>query len=101
MFLKPEGFDELQYRGGGVHRLRANSNKWKPLGIGEGPELNNPISRLLSRARFSEEDRMHYRRLGRSGLKVSEISLGAWITFGGQLGEEAAATSSTPHTTRG
>jgi voltage-dependent potassium channel beta subunit len=34
---------------------------------------------------------MHYRRLGRSGLKISEISLGAWITFGGQLGEEAAA----------
>lgn len=34
---------------------------------------------------------MHYRRLGRSGLKVSEISLGAWITFGAQLGEEAAA----------
>jgi voltage-dependent potassium channel beta subunit len=33
---------------------------------------------------------MHYRRLGRSGLKVSEISLGAWVTFGGQLGEEAA-----------
>lgn len=32
---------------------------------------------------------MHYRRLGRSGLKVSEISLGAWITFGSQLGEEA------------
>ena len=25
---------------------------------------------------------MHYRRLGRSGLKVSEISLGAWVTFG-------------------
>jgi voltage-dependent potassium channel beta subunit len=34
---------------------------------------------------------MHYRRLGRSGLKVSEISLGAWITFGSQLGEEAAS----------
>lgn len=34
---------------------------------------------------------MHYRRLGRSGLKVSEISLGSWVTFGGQLGEEAAA----------
>ena len=34
---------------------------------------------------------MHYRRLGRTGIKVSEISLGAWITFGGQLGEEAAA----------
>ncbi len=34
---------------------------------------------------------MHYRRLGRSGLKVSEISLGAWVTFGAQLGEEAAS----------
>jgi voltage-dependent potassium channel beta subunit len=34
---------------------------------------------------------MHYRRLGCSGLKVSEISLGAWVTFGSQLGEEAAS----------
>ena len=31
---------------------------------------------------------MHYRRLGRSGLKVSELSLGAWITFGGQVDEK-------------
>jgi voltage-dependent potassium channel beta subunit len=33
---------------------------------------------------------MHYRRLGRSGLKVSEISLGSWITFGNQLDQQAA-----------
>ncbi len=33
---------------------------------------------------------MHYRRLGRSGLKVSEISLGAWITFGNQIDEQRA-----------
>jgi len=33
---------------------------------------------------------MHYRRLGRSGLKVSEISLGTWITFGGQVEEPTA-----------
>ncbi len=33
---------------------------------------------------------MHYRRLGRSGLKVSEISLGAWITFGAQIDEQCA-----------
>jgi voltage-dependent potassium channel beta subunit len=33
---------------------------------------------------------MHYRRLGRSGLKVSEISLGAWITFGSQVDEGCA-----------
>jgi voltage-dependent potassium channel beta subunit len=34
---------------------------------------------------------MHYRRLGHSGLKVSEISLGAWVTFGNQVQEETAA----------
>lgn len=34
---------------------------------------------------------MHYRRLGRSGLKISEISLGAWVTFGGQVDEKLAA----------
>lgn len=34
---------------------------------------------------------MHYRRLGRSGLKVSEISLGAWLTFGSQVDEQTAS----------
>ena len=33
---------------------------------------------------------MHYRRLGRSGLQVSEISLGTWINFGGRVEEQAA-----------
>jgi voltage-dependent potassium channel beta subunit len=28
---------------------------------------------------------MHYRRMGRTGLKLSEISIGAWITFGEQI----------------
>jgi voltage-dependent potassium channel beta subunit len=28
---------------------------------------------------------MDYRRLGRSGLKVSELSLGSWVTYGNQL----------------
>jgi lysine 2,3-aminomutase len=34
MFIKPEGFDELHNRGGGMHRLRADAGKWQPLGIG-------------------------------------------------------------------
>ena len=34
---------------------------------------------------------MHYRRLGRSGLKVSEISLGAWVTMGAQIDEKTSA----------
>ena len=33
---------------------------------------------------------MHYRRLGRTGIKVSEISLGAWVTFGAQIDDKTA-----------
>jgi voltage-dependent potassium channel beta subunit len=33
---------------------------------------------------------MNYRRLGRSGLKVSELSLGSWVTYGNQLGTDVA-----------
>ena len=29
--------------------------------------------------------KMEYRFLGRSGLKVSAISLGGWLTFGGHV----------------
>ncbi len=29
---------------------------------------------------------MNYRRLGRSGLKVSELSFGSWVTYGNQMG---------------
>jgi len=38
------------------------------------------------------ETGMHYRRLGRSGLKVSEISLGAWVTFGAQVGQDTSTS---------
>ncbi|MDG6949999.1 MAG: aldo/keto reductase [Nitrososphaerota archaeon] len=34
---------------------------------------------------------MKYRRLGSAGIKLSELSLGAWVTYGGQVGEEMAA----------
>lgn len=33
---------------------------------------------------------MEYRFLGKSGLKLSALSLGAWVTFGNQIGEETA-----------
>jgi lysine 2,3-aminomutase len=36
MFIEPEHFEELHNRGGGQHRLRADTDKWKPLGIGDG-----------------------------------------------------------------
>ncbi|GIP28814.1 voltage-gated potassium channel [Paenibacillus sp. J23TS9] len=33
---------------------------------------------------------MNYRRLGKSGLKVSEISLGSWLTYGGYVEQDNA-----------
>jgi voltage-dependent potassium channel beta subunit len=34
---------------------------------------------------------MEYRRLGRAGIRVSVLSLGSWVTFGKQVGEDDAA----------
>jgi len=39
----------------------------------------------------SQPAHMNYRRLGSAGLRVSEFSLGAWVTYGGQVGEAVAA----------
>ena len=33
---------------------------------------------------------MKYRKVGKSGLKVSEISLGSWLTYGGSVEDEMA-----------
>lgn len=33
---------------------------------------------------------MIYRNLGKSGLKVSALSLGSWVTFGNQIGDDVA-----------
>lgn len=34
---------------------------------------------------------MQYRRLGKSGLQVSELSLGSWLTFGNQITDHTAS----------
>jgi voltage-dependent potassium channel beta subunit len=33
---------------------------------------------------------MNYRRLGKAGVKVSELSLGSWVTFGDQISDDVA-----------
>ena len=33
---------------------------------------------------------MKYRHLGKAGIKLSALSLGAWVTYGGQVGQEIA-----------
>ncbi len=38
---------------------------------------------------------MEYRRLGKSGLSLSALSLGSWVTFGDQAGEDVAHASMT------
>ncbi len=39
---------------------------------------------------FGKEIWLEYRHLGRSGVKVSEIALGSWLTYGGSVEEERA-----------
>ncbi|KAI9187802.1 hypothetical protein H9P43_002193 [Blastocladiella emersonii ATCC 22665] len=39
-------------------------------------------------AEDSDDDGREYRYLGRSGLRVSALSLGGWITYGGQCGAD-------------
>ncbi len=34
---------------------------------------------------------MNYRRLGRSGLQISELSFGSWVTYGNQINRHAAS----------
>jgi voltage-dependent potassium channel beta subunit len=36
------------------------------------------------------EIHLHYRRVGKSGLKISEISLGSWLTYGGTVENKVA-----------
>ena len=33
---------------------------------------------------------MKYRRLGKNGMRISEVSLGAWITYGGTVDNKDA-----------
>jgi voltage-dependent potassium channel beta subunit len=33
---------------------------------------------------------MNYRRLGKAGIQLSELSLGSWVTFGSQIGDDMA-----------
>ncbi|KAJ5223393.1 Potassium channel voltage-dependent beta subunit KCNAB-like protein [Penicillium chermesinum] len=39
---------------------------------------------------MSDLPEMQYRHLGKTGLKVSVISLGSWLTYGGHVGNEIA-----------
>ncbi len=65
--------------------------RWKPAGSAIGRSLQAgslgaapaSILRRVSRGRIA--DAMNYRNLGRSGLRVSEIALGSWLTLGSRV----------------
>lgn len=42
---------------------------------------------------------MEYRFVGRSGLQVSAISLGGWLTYGGHVGDGTLLSFLQPHHT--
>ncbi len=48
------------------------------------------MGKLFSFARWNGDIYMQYRRLGNSGLQLSALSFGAWVTFGGQIGRDEA-----------
>jgi len=64
------GFGRQMQHGAGVYR----EEKWMPL-----------VGRDASRRRPARFRAMRTRPLGRSGLQVSEISLGSWLTLGSRV----------------
>src|SRR5476649_2054404 len=45
---------------------------------------------VLIRGQRIGDSQMQYRRLGRAGLQVSELSLGSWVTYHNQVDVKAA-----------
>lgn len=45
---------------------------------------------LFNFIHLNQSRKMEYRRLGKSGLQVSALSLGSWLTFGKQIGDDVA-----------
>ncbi|KAI5464834.1 NADP-dependent oxidoreductase domain-containing protein [Mariannaea sp. PMI_226] len=79
---------------------QASRISWAPLDLGYLVRSPSPLTRMLleSMPRDTTTDKdqaiantgMVYRRLGRSGLHVSAISLGSWLTYGGYAEDEAS-----------
>jgi voltage-dependent potassium channel beta subunit len=60
-----------------------------PVGEGEAVEAEEGPGDGV-REMKKEDTRMEYRHLGGSGLRISAVSLGAWLTYGGEVGEDVA-----------
>jgi len=64
-------------------RLRAAARGiGEPLALKSGTRDSNRGGRAVRASPIPTMTAMNYRRLGRSGLKVSELSFGSWVTYG-------------------
>ena len=61
-----------------------SAERMKP-GAHSDEKLGSPLANRLFSSKLRAMTEMEYRRLGRSGLKVSALSFGSWVTFGPQL----------------
>jgi len=62
----------------------------KLLLVGRDRRSNRAAGYSTSGQATTEKPPMGYRNLGRSGLRVSELSYGSWLTFGSQVDEKVA-----------
>jgi voltage-dependent potassium channel beta subunit len=53
-------------------------------------QQNSPTTTMETPMEIPMHTPMEYRRLGSSGLQVSVVSLGSWLTFGSQIGDDVA-----------
>src|SRR6185369_13332183 len=73
-------------------RYLAGATKCRPGGVLQRLNGLRRVAKMHRSCRVHEERgaSMNYRRLGRSGLQVSELSLGSWVTYHNQVDEAAA-----------
>ncbi|XP_078267103.1 voltage-gated potassium channel subunit beta-1a [Rhinoraja longicauda] len=92
------------------HNLKGRSNEERHKQIASSPKLGNgarakfrtvaiiarslghfiPQQHISLKESTAKQTGMKYRNLGKSGLRVSCLGLGTWVTFGGQITDEVA-----------
>lgn len=58
-------------------------------------QFGNRLFVILKKKKKKKKRKMEYRFLGRSGLQVSAISLGSWLTYGGHVDKGTLSLYST------
>ncbi|XP_062901873.1 voltage-gated potassium channel subunit beta-1a isoform X1 [Mobula hypostoma] len=92
------------------HNLKARNNEERHKQNSSSPKLGNgarakfrtvaiiarslghfiPQNHMSLKESTAKQTGMKYRNLGKSGLRVSCLGLGTWVTFGGQISDEVA-----------